>query len=138
MSSRKIDMDTLRLITLFEKITRAHVKDCFEYKSRLTFVVNEGELPKALGKNRSKLLKIEELLNRKVKIVGFHPDKLQFIVNLIFPLKVLDIKEEDGIVIIKGPDAKTKGLMIGARAQNLRATEEVVRKYFDCQEIKVI
>ncbi len=134
-----LDNDTLRLISLFEKITRARVKDCFEYKGKLTFIVEQGELGKALGKNKSNLVKIEKLLNRKVKIVSYHPDKLRFITNLLAPLKVLEIKEEEpGIITIKGPDAKTKGLMIGAKAQNLRATEEIVRKYFDCKEIKVI
>jgi len=134
----RIDTETLRLIRLFAHVTNARVKDCFTYKNKLTFVVEEGELGKALGKNRSKLIKIEQLLKRKIKIVEYNHDKLRFIINLLHPLKVTDIKEEDGIITIKGGDTKTKGLMIGARAQNLRATEEVVRKYFDCKEIKVI
>lgn len=139
MSGRKIDLETLRTISLFEKITRASVKDCFMYKERLTFVVGQGQLMKALGKNREKLLKLEKLLNRRIKIVEFSDDKFRFITNLLYPLKILEISEdENGIVIIKGPDQKTKGLMIGARAQNLRATEEVVRKYFECVEIKVV
>ena len=83
--------------------------------------------------------KIERLLNRKIKIVEFNPDVLRFIKNLLMPLRVLDIKREDDIVTIIGPDTKTKGLMIGARAQNLRATESIINKYFnDITEIKVI
>lgn len=135
----KIDMETLRLIKLFEQVTKANVKDCFVYKERLTFIVEEGHLWRALGKNRANLEKLEKLLNRKLKIVEYRPDKLQFIVNLIHPLRVVDINEdENGIITIKGPDTKTKGLMIGARAQNLRATEDVVRKFFECTEIKVV
>lgn len=138
-AGRKVDMETLRLIALFEKVTRARVKDCVLFKDRLTFIVEEGQLWQALGKDRVNLLKLEQLLNRKVKIVSFHPDKLQFIVNLIHPLRVVDIREdEEGVVTIKGGDTKTKGLMIGARAQNLRATEGIVRMYFECKEIKVV
>jgi N utilization substance protein A len=137
-SGRKVDMETLRLIALFEQVTGARVKDCVTYKERLTFIVEEGQLWRALGKERANLLKLERLLNQRVKIVEFNPDKIQFIVNLIHPLRPLDMREEDGIVTIKGSDTKTKGLMIGARAQNLRATEAIVRQYFDCKEIKVI
>lgn len=138
MSAQKIDMETMRLINLFEQVTGARVKDCITFKEKLTFIVEEGQLWRALGKNRANLLKLERLLKQKIKIVEFRPDKIQFIVNLLHPLKVVDVKDEDGILTIKGPDTKTKGLMIGARAQNLRATENVVKMYFDCEEIKVI
>lgn len=138
MNAHKIDMETMRLINLFEQVTSARVKDCITYKERMTFIVEEGNLWRALGKNRANLLKLERLLKQKIKIVEYRPDKLQFIVNLLYPLKIVDMKDEEGVVTIKGPDTKTKGLMIGSRAQNLRATEEIVRMYFDCEEIKVI
>ncbi len=132
MSGRKVDMESLRLISLFEKVTRSRVKDVVTYKEKLTFIVEDGQLWQALGKDRVNLEKLERLLNRKVKIVSHNPDMLQFIVNLIHPLRVVDIQEDgDNVVTIKGADTKTKGLMIGARAQNLRATEEIVRMYFD-------
>ena len=138
MSAHKIDMETMRLISLFEQVTGARVKDCVTFKDRLTFIVEEGQLWRALGKNRANLLKLEGLLKQRIKIVEYRPEKLQFIVNLLHPLKIVDMREEDGVVTIKGPDTKTKGLMIGARAQNLRALEGIVRMYFDCDEIKVV
>lgn len=137
--SRKLDMEDLRILALFEKVTKAHVKDVVDYKEKMTFIVGKGQLWKAIGKDKANLLKLEQLLQRKVKIVEYNDDKIQFIINLIHPLKVVNIEENDeGIITIKGPDTKTKGLMIGARAQNLRATENIVRMYFDCKEIKVI
>ena len=136
--AHKIDMEVMRLIGLFEQVTRARVKDCFTFRDKLTFLVEEGQLWRALGKNRANLLKLERLLNQKIKIVEYKPEKLSFIANLLQPLRVVDMEESDGVVTIKGPDTKTKGLMIGARAQNLRALEEIVRRYFDCKEIKVV
>jgi N utilization substance protein A len=135
---RKYDLDTIRYMNLFEKVTRARVKDCFFNKERLVFVINHGDIRKALGKNNVNIEKIERLLNRKIKIVEFNPDLLTFIRNLLMPLRCKDLRQEDDIVIITGPDTKTKGLMIGSKAQNLRATEEIVNKYFKIKEIKVI
>jgi len=139
MTKITLDMEMIKFIALFEKITRAHVKDAFFNKERLVFVVLEGEMGKALGKKKANLYKIEKLLNRKIKIVEFNPNVLQFIVNLLYPLKVEDMKEEEGIITITGTDMQSKGLIIGARAQNLRNYESIVQKYFpDIKELKVI
>jgi N utilization substance protein A len=133
------DVELLKLIKLFEDVTRARVKDCFNNKEKLVFVVQEGELMKALGKDRLNIKKFEEKLNRNIKIVEFNPDMLIFIKNLMYPLRILEMSNDDGTVTIKGADTKTKGLMIGARAQNLRNYEEITRKYFDgLKEIKVV
>lgn len=135
----KYDVELLKLMSLFEKITRADLKDCFVNRDRVVFIVQQGEMGKALGKQKSHIQKIEDAINRKIKIVEFNPDVLEFIKNLMFPLKILDINQDGEVVTIKGPDTKTKGLMIGARAQNLRNYEEIVKKYFDTvNEIKVV
>ncbi len=132
------DVEMIKLINLFENITHARVKDAFYLKEVLTFVVFEGDMFKALGKNLSNLHRVEGLLQRKIKIVEYHPDIVKFIANLLYPYKVQDIKQDGHIVTITDPDQKTKGLIIGARAQNLRAYEGIVKKYFDIEEIKVV
>ena len=135
----KYDLELLKTMSLFEKFTHAKLKDCFVNKDKLVFIVQHGEMGKALGKQKTNIMKLEQALNRKIKIVEFNPDVLEFIRKLMFPLRILEIHEENGIITIKGPDAKTKGLMIGARAQNLRNYEEITKKYFDnVKEIKVI
>ena len=131
--------DLLRIISLFDKITQAKLKDCFYLRDKIIFVVEEGEIGKALGKNKMHVTKLEQHLPKKFKIVEYKPDMLQFIINIMAPLKVIDIKEEDNIVTIKGPDEKTRGLMIGSKAQNLREYEKGVQKYFpNLREIKVM
>jgi N utilization substance protein A len=134
----KIDAETIKTISLFESITKAHVKDCFEFGERLTFIVGEGEAAKAVGKKGANVVKLERMLKRKLKIAEYSPDMLTFIRNFIYPLKATDISQEGEIVTITGPDTNTKGLLIGKNAANLRALEEVVRKFFDVEEIKVV
>ena len=134
----KYDVELLQIMSLFEKITHVKLKDAIYFKEKLIFIIPEGSLQRALGKNKANVEKIETAINRKIKIVEYSPDKLKFIKNVMSPLKMLEISEADGVVTIKGPDQKTKGLMIGARAQNLRLYEEIVRKYHDLNEIKVI
>ncbi|MBN2459062.1 NusA-like transcription termination signal-binding factor [Candidatus Woesearchaeota archaeon] len=132
------DTDIIKCMSLFESMTGAKLKDCFFDREKLVFLVDAGEMGKALGKNKGNVMKLEKVLNRKIKIVEFNSSRLQFITNYLAPLKILDIKEEDDIVTVTGADTKTKGLIIGIKAQNLRNLEKVVGKYFPIKEIKVI
>ena len=132
------DMDMIKTINLFEQVTHARVKEAFYMKDVLTFVVFEGDKFKALGKNLSNLHRIEQMLQKKVKVVEFNSDIIKFITNLIYPFKVESIVQDDKLITISDQDTKTKGLLIGAKAQNLRMYESIVKKYFEIEEIKVV
>jgi transcription termination/antitermination protein NusA len=132
------DIEMLQLIGLFEKITHAQVKDVFYFKEILTFVIFEGDMPKALGRDNSNLQKVEALLKRRIKIVEYSSNMIKFITNLLYPYRVKSITQDGKTIIISDQDTKTKGLIIGAKAQNLRQYESIVKKYFDIDEIKVV
>lgn len=132
------DVDMIKSMNFFENTTHARVKDAFYLKDILTFVVFEGDMFKALGKNLSNLHKVENLLGKKVKIVEYNSDIIKFITNLLYPYKVSEIKQDGKLIVISDQDTKTKGLIIGAKAQNLRAYESIVKKYFDIEEIRVV
>ncbi|KYK26151.1 hypothetical protein AYK26_00860 [Euryarchaeota archaeon SM23-78] len=140
ITTQKITFDTdmLKFMALFEKVTHARLRDCFFDREKLVFLVEQGEMGKALGKNKTNVVKLEKMLNRKIKIVEFNLSRLQFITNYLAPLRITDIKEEGDVVIVTGADTKTKGLIIGIKAQNLRNLEKVVGKYFKVEEIKVV
>lgn len=140
MTTQKITFDTdiIKCMKLFEEMTGAKLKDCFFDREKLVFLVEPGEMGRALGKNKSNIPRLEKALNRKIKIVEFSPVRLQFITNYLAPLKILDVKEEGDLVTVTGADTKTKGLIIGIKAQNLRNLEKVVSKYFPIKEIRVI
>jgi NusA-like KH domain protein len=134
-----IDNELLQTINIVEKITHARVDRCIPRDDKLIFVVGKGDARKIVGPQGATLKKLEQQLGKRLKIIEKVEDKLQFIRNAMLPLKIVDMKEEDGIVTVYGPDEKTKGLMIGAKAQNLRFTEKVVQMYFpEVREIKVV
>lgn len=138
MTKQTYDVELIKTINLFESVTRARVKDALYMKELLTFIVFEGDMFKALGKNLENLKKMESMLKRKIKIVEFNSDMIKFITNLLYPYKVESITVDGKIVTIHDEDTKTKGLIIGAKAQNLRQYESIVKKYFDIEEIKVV
>lgn len=135
------DMKLMKLMSMFENISHAQVKDCFEDKNGLlTFVVLEGEIGKALGRGLSNVRHVESVLKRKIKIVEFNSNPIHFIQNYIIPVRPKDITQDaEGIVTIHGEDTKSKAYLIGRSGVNLRNLESVCGRYFeDIKEIKVV
>ena len=133
-----IDNDFLQIISEVEKVTRAQIDKLLTHDDKLVFVVEKGGARKIVGPQGKTLKKLEDKLGKRLKIVEKTPDKFVFVQNAMLPLKIAKIHEEAGIVHVHGADEKTRGLMIGAKAKNLRFTEKVVQMYFpDVQEIKV-
>ena len=125
-------------ISLFEKITKANLKDCFEEGDKLYFIVKQGEIGKAIGKGAVNVKKIQNKTNRKIKIVEFNPQTIGFIKNSIYPVIAKDIQEKDDVVIITAKDSYNRGLLIGRGAKNLREIEKITKRYFNITEIKVV
>lgn len=139
MTRIKYDAALMKTMSIFENVTRSKIKDSFiDDHGQMVFVVREGEISKAIGKGGQNVKKLEKMLNRKIKIVEFNPQLLRFVRNLIHPIKVKDVEEADKIVTITGFDTRSKGLLIGKGAQNLRNYTQIVKRYFEIEEIKVI
>lgn len=135
----KYDVQTIQWMNVFEKVTRTKLKDIIVEGEKVFFILQPGQLRKALGPQNKNATKLEEIVGKKVKIVQYTDNVHQFIKNVFSPLKIVDMTDDDGVITIKGPDQKTRGLMIGARAGNLRLYEKIVQKYFpDIKELKVI
>lgn len=139
MNSRVVfDNNVLGLMNDFDKITHAKLKDCIVEDDRIIFVVAENELRKAIGERGINAKRLSEMFRKKIKIVEYSDELLELIKNFIQPLKIKNISEEDNVVLIESADTKTRGLLIGRAAQNLRQLENYIRRYIDVKEIKVI
>ena len=130
-------MDIMNYMSLFETVTGAKLKDCI-LGERLLFIVEEGQMGKAIGKKGINVRKIEDVLKKKVKLVEFSSDMLQFIRNYIYPLKVNEVKQEQDIVLISAPDTNTRSLLIGRDRNNLNELMSIVKRYFEIETIKVV
>jgi len=134
----KYDIALMQYMSLFEGITKSKVKDCVLSEDFLIFIVNENQAAKAIGKRGVNVKRLEDMLKKKIKIVEFSSDKLKFIRNFIAPLKAKEIKEENNVVFIEGEDHKTRGLLIGRNAKNLENMKNIVKRYFEFEDIRVV
>ena len=137
MTKIKFDPSHMKFMALFENITKTSPKDCIIEEKNIIFIVNPGNVGKAIGKKGVNVKKLEQKLSKKIKIVEFNDDITIFTQNMIYPLKNLEINMEGNEIIITGQDVKTKGLLIGRDSQNLQKLQNRLKRYFKFEKIKV-
>ncbi|HLD10531.1 MAG TPA: NusA-like transcription termination signal-binding factor [Candidatus Nanoarchaeia archaeon] len=134
----KLTLETIQTINLFEQLTGAKIKDCIKGNDLITFLVEEGNIKKALGKDNINLKRIEGILKKKVRLIAFSNDVVKFINNLLYPLKVDKIEKKEEIVEIYIKDTRIKGKVYGRSRENLYWIQDLVKKYHNIKEIKII
>ena len=137
MTRIKYDFNHMKYMALFEKITRTSLKDCIIDENQITFIISNDNIAKAVGKKGGNVRLLEKKLGKRIKIVKFDNDCIQFTQNLLYHIRNIEIEKEEDNIIITGHDTKTKALLIGRNSQNLRKLESIVKRFFDIKEIKI-
>ncbi len=127
----KYDLQSMGLISLFEKITHAHAKRLFtDKRGQLVFIVEEGQAGKAIGKSGMNIRRLQALFKKRIKIIEFNQDPKEFVKNCIAPLEVDAITLNEDKLTLTSADVKTKGMLIGRERQNLKELNMIMQKFF--------
>src|SRR5580658_3278576 len=78
MTEIAFDTETLGYIRLFEERTGARVKDCLEAEDKLVFLVEPGEIHKAVGPGGALVDRLKGMLKKEIMVVEYatEPDVL--------------------------------------------------------------
>lgn len=137
----KLDADTLRLITLFENVTGARVRDCVEEEDRLTFVVAEEEVGRAIGRQAANLRKLRDILKKDVEVVAWAPERDKFLGNIFHKYKVESIQVDerrDGTIKVRVKvDPREKGRAIGRSGRNIQLARTLAKRHFGVDDVVV-
>jgi len=128
--------DIIQYISIFESLTNSKVKDCIANEGIL-FVIEENDMGRAIGKGGSNIKRVEGILKKNIRLVEFSSDVSRFLQNLIYPVEAKEIKNESGIVSICCYDMKSKGKIIGRDRHNIKWINDVVKRHFEVDEVKV-
>ncbi len=119
MGEITISEDDMRLIAQFENLTGAGARDCVvdEKFSRILFVINPGEMGLAIGKKGASVKKASDAFGKKVEVVEYNPDKVQFLRNCFLPVQIQTVtfeqnEEGDEVAYIE-VQPEERGLAIG-------------------------
>lgn len=124
-------------ITVFEKVTRSKVKDCFLEDNQMYFVVQPFMLKKALGNRCENVKRLVNMFNKPIRIIEFNPNPVRFVKNLLYPIKPKDIFKEENTIKIVPNDIKEKGKIFGREKSNFKKVKEIFSKYFN-EDLEII
>ncbi len=141
--SIKLTTNEMRLMSLFQSITKVTARDCLDDQKydRIIFVVNEGKMGLAIGKNGSNIKSLHNILKRNVELVEYFSDPSKFLKHVFNSKFINEIKlseKTDGssqaIVFV---DASKKGLVVGREGRNAERARLLAKRYFDISHVMI-
>ncbi|HTY47320.1 MAG TPA: NusA-like transcription termination signal-binding factor [Methanomassiliicoccales archaeon] len=140
MPEATLTEDSLRYITLFENITKTHVRDCMETEDKLVFVVDPGQANRAVGKAGEHVIRMKNTTGKNIQVVEYSDDPETFIKNVFYNYSVQSVVLENRGTIVHATvtvDPKVKGRAIGKNGRNLKIARDLVSRHHNVQSIVV-
>lgn len=143
MPTIKLTSEQMRLMSLFQKVTKSTARDCVddEKKDRIIFVVGSGKMGLAIGRGGVNIKSLQNMIKRNVELVEFHDEPEKFLKNLLNNKLVTDVE------IVDAPDgtrqAKVtvdpgkKGIVVGREGRNAEKARLLAKRYFDISSVLI-
>ena len=145
----KIDRDSMELISLFNNISGAIIKDCLIFKNQeynsevIIFLVKEEDVGKAIGKAGEHVKDLKAKLNKKIDVIAFSENLDYFIKNILQTTKNsivvqdIEIKESRNLkkTVIITVRPQDRGKAIGKDGSMIKKIKEIVLRYFDVDNV---
>ena len=136
---RTLDMQFIRYLNLFEKITRVRIQHCFSYNSTIIFVVPKMVMAKAIGENGKNIKKLTEILERKVKVIAEpegREDIERFILSIVYPINFKNVDIKDDFLVINA-GRQNKAALIGRNKTRLEEMKNILESYFGIKDVRI-
>ena len=139
----KLSSEELKLIALFQKITRATARDVVEDEklNRLIFVVNEGKMGLAIGKGGVNIKNLQNIIKRPLELVEYSSEPEVFLKNMLNPKFILDVKFSerlDGTTQAEVTvDTAKKGVVVGREGRHAEKARLLARRYFNITKVLI-
>jgi len=146
----KIDREAIELISLFNNISGAIIKDCLTFKNPegnaevIIFLVKDEDVGKAIGKAGEHVKDLKSKLQKKIDVIAFSENLTQFIKNILQTTKNsivvqnIEVKESSRnqkktvIITVRPQD---RGKAIGKEGSMIRKIKELVIRYFEVDNV---
>ncbi|MHA1526304.1 MAG: NusA-like transcription termination signal-binding factor [Promethearchaeota archaeon] len=145
----KIDRESMELISLFNNISGAIIKDCLVFKSPentsevIIFLVKKQDVGKAIGKAGEHVKDLMAKLQKKIDVIPFSDDIdefIQFILNTTknsIKVQSIEVKEskigKKTVIISVRP--QDRGKAIGKDGSMIKKIKELVIRHFEVNNV---
>lgn len=135
-----ISNNEIQAINMFEARTGARANDVVFTDDTVIFMVQKGDLGRAIGRNGATIMGLKKALDKEVELVESADTLEGLLANLFRPAQVTEVRleERDGkkVAVVK-VDAKSKGLAIGKGGKRINSARIIAKRCFDCDEVRL-
>ncbi|HEY9204547.1 MAG TPA: NusA-like transcription termination signal-binding factor [Candidatus Methanoperedens sp.] len=140
MSEVKLNTEGIRYIALFESLTGARAKDCYEdsENNRLIFVVRGGDMGLAIGKGGEHINRVKKAIGKHIEVIEHAEDPVEFVKNAFHPVSIknvnLVIRDDKRIAYVEVL-TKEKGLAIGRDGKNIEKVKKLSLRHHNIDDV---
>lgn len=144
MPEIKLSSEQLGLISIFQNMSGATVRDCIldEKGGRLIFIVSMGQMGLAIGKKGATIQNIERVIKKPIEVVEWSDDPAIMIKNALDPRAIQEVRLTDRLDGSKSMtivvDPRRKGAILGRGGKNAEKVRLIARKYFNITNVQII
>lgn len=134
-----IDMQDMRYLNLFGKITRVDTRFCLKYNGIIIFCVPRHLVSKAIGEGGKNVKQIHEILGKKIKIISSPrgvQDVKPFIEFIVHPLTFRDLEIRDNEITLTA-GTQNKAALIGRNKRRFFEMQKIIRDFFG-REFRIV
>jgi len=142
---KTFDMQFMRYMNLFAKITRVSSKHCFSYNNMLVFAVPGDFVQQAIGRDNSNLKKLSSILGKRIRVIAQpsgDKDLSRFVETLVSPIQFqkLDVVDAESgkEAIITTSGRESKAMLIGRERAREAELKEILDQYFNVKILRIL
>ncbi len=130
---RSIGFKERRYIEELRILTKATALDCVidERFERVIYVIKKGDMGLAIGKKGENIRRLQNVLGKRVEMVEYAEDPIEFLINVFKPAEIARIErsDEDGPMNVYVRKKGDLGLAIGKGGANIEKARMLARRF---------
>jgi len=140
MTEVKLTTEGIRYIALFESLTGAIARDCYvdDENDRVIFVVKNGDMGLAIGKNGNNINRVKKSIGKHIEIVEYSDEVDEFVANALQPVFVkrvqVVVKENRKLAYVEVM-SKDRGIAIGKNGRNIQKAKVLAQRHYGLEDV---
>ena len=135
----RIGTQEIQYLNAFQNISNATAKDCLVQENQVVFLVKEGQMGLAIGKNGATIKKLELALKKKIELFEHKKDAATFVQNA-FPktaFQGMEEKDEEGKKTLKiSIDFENRRKLLRDTGK-IKRLKELAKRNYGLDEIRI-
>ncbi len=150
MSIKKFDMQFMRYMNLFARITGIAPKHCFAYNNMLVFIIPGFAIERAIGRDNSNLKKLSAIFGKRIRVVA-EPNGLKdlqkFVKILVSPVEFEKIEIVETLsennnntlkeAVVTTSNREQKAMLIGRGRAREDELKNILEQYFGAKNLRI-